>query len=364
MSAGIARRHGTENGRREKRVAQLMVVVGLLGEIGAAADASALCVLKRLTGLLTLQAVCQSEDMQSGTFDGRMVQYSGISGQTVDGSGDTGHPPHGRVNVIIGYNEHSDPPNERTGPHHVVIGLQPTYSGARWLVAGHPNAIRGEQTTVSGRSFNMASGGYAAVSGDKDSTLSGMGTSAPFEIGTPVPGWHYLLATKDVNNAGTLDAGDVIEGVRESDGSLKLLQPPITGLALAMTVVPTSQSSVPAELVGTWSSVGGEAAIGVTINANATYARAYRYETARCIVIKKIEITEQGHVNTRNDQITFVPEKEPYVSTNCTGTPTTKPPNLIPSIHTWRVSVDAATRKPILYLKDQSTGNKVVLAKR
>ena len=349
MPASMARRHGTEDGRRGKRVAQLMVVVGLLGEIGAAADASALCVLRTLTGLLTLQAVCQSDERQISTFDGRMVQCNGISGQSVDGPGDTDPVPHGRGNMIIEYNEHSDPLNERTGPHHVVMGPQATYSGAGGLVAGHPNTISGER---------------AAVSGDKDSTLSGRGISAPFEIGSPVRGWHYLLATKDVNNAGTLDVGDVSGGVRESDRSLKLLQPPITGLVLAMTIVPASQSSVPAELVGAWASVGGEAAIGVTINANATYARAYRYETARCIVIKTIEITEQGRVHTRNDQITFVPEKESYVSTNCAGTPTSKPPTLSPSIHTWRVSVDAATRKPTLYLKDQSTGTAVVLAKR
>src|SRR5215813_3638830 len=77
------------------------------------AEAAALCVKTTLTGALTLREVCRSDEMQIGSFDGSVLQWIGINVQIVDGSGNTGGPPNGRGNLIIGYNEDSDPPNDR-----------------------------------------------------------------------------------------------------------------------------------------------------------------------------------------------------------------------------------------------------------
>lgn len=157
--------HMTGEVSRGRRMVQLLVVVGLLSGIESAAEAAALCVRATLTGALILRPACRVDEIQIGTFDGTVLQFSGINVQIVDGSGETGGAPNGLGNLIVGYNEDSNPPNDRAGSHNVVIGPEHTYSSFGGLVAGHSNTISGAHAVVSGGSGNEARGENAVVSG-------------------------------------------------------------------------------------------------------------------------------------------------------------------------------------------------------
>jgi hypothetical protein len=105
-------------------------------------------------------------------FEGCNVHIRSGAGATDDGGVLTG-----LGNLIIGYNEDTDPPNERTGSHNLIIGPQHTYSSYGGVVAGSRNTISGEHASVSGGSFNTASGERASVSGGQGNTASGTGAS-------------------------------------------------------------------------------------------------------------------------------------------------------------------------------------------
>jgi hypothetical protein len=74
---------------------QFIVVVSLLVGSMSAGAAAALCVKTTLPGALTLRPACLKVEIQIGSFDGQVLQFSGINVQIVDGSGDTGGQPTG-----------------------------------------------------------------------------------------------------------------------------------------------------------------------------------------------------------------------------------------------------------------------------
>jgi hypothetical protein len=130
-----------------------------------------------LSGALTLRKGCLTDEMQIGSFNGQVLQFSGINVQIVDGSGDTAGPTDGRGNLIIGYNEANNQPKGRTGSHNVLIGPEHTYSSFGGLVAGGDNAVSGEHASVCGGGSNTASGLRAAVSGGFENEASGQDTA-------------------------------------------------------------------------------------------------------------------------------------------------------------------------------------------
>ena len=171
MTARMAWMYGTD-GSLGKRVAQLMVV-GLLGGLGSAAKAAVLCVKTSLTSSIELRSAWLSDERRIGSLSSSLLQFRGLNVQIVDGTGDTGGTLNGRGNLIIGYNEDSDPPNVRTGSHNLVIGHNHSYSSYGGLVAGAWNTISADAASVCGGRNNVASGAWAAVSGGNDNEASG-----------------------------------------------------------------------------------------------------------------------------------------------------------------------------------------------
>jgi Grass antifreeze beta roll len=113
--------------------------------------------------------------------------FSGVNVRIVNGLGSTDcldeqfQPipdcPHGRGNLIVGYNEPRNEdlwgPNIRTGSHNVVVGEQHNCSCFGGLVVGLRNTISGDYAAVSGGRDNTASGSAAAVSGGEENTAAG-----------------------------------------------------------------------------------------------------------------------------------------------------------------------------------------------
>ena len=103
------------------------------------------------------------------TLSGYNLHVVSGSGSTSDGTADAYGNPTGQGtltglgNVIIGYNDlqgqgSNGPRDFRTGSHNLVLGDQNNYTSFGGLVAGSYNTISAPYATVTGGSFNTASG--------------------------------------------------------------------------------------------------------------------------------------------------------------------------------------------------------------
>jgi hypothetical protein len=114
--------------------------------------------------------------------------------------------PNGLGNLIVGYNESRNDPNDpdvRTGSHNVVVGTRHNFSRFGGLVVGDINTISGdfatvsagdgneaigERSSVSGGSFNRASGFRSSVSGGCCNTASDLDASVSGGINNTASG--------------------------------------------------------------------------------------------------------------------------------------------------------------------------------
>lgn len=130
--------------------------------------------------------------------DGRdTLQFDGMNVQVVNGTDTTDGEPNGLGNLIVGYHEDftCDPtgdgcptisdnePDERTGSHMLVTGIDHSYTSFGGLVAGADNTTSGDYATVSGGHSNTASSRWASVSGGGSNTASDFGASVSGGIG-------------------------------------------------------------------------------------------------------------------------------------------------------------------------------------
>ncbi len=88
----------------------------------------------------------------------------------------------GLGNLIIGYNEDnnlpvSDPAEDRSGSHNLVIGIDHTYASYGGMVVGFNNAIKARHATVSGGEHNRAGGEVSSVSGGRLGSAHGVASS-------------------------------------------------------------------------------------------------------------------------------------------------------------------------------------------
>lgn len=139
--------------------------------------------------------------------DGNDVYFDGCNIHIRSGSGSTFGVTNGLGNLIVGYNEDTGGPYNRTGSHNIIIGPYHTYSSFGGIVAGVLNTIsagsasvlggvgnvasgvqsvvssgsgntsKGIQSSVSGGTFNTASGDNSVISGGKYNEASGNGSS-------------------------------------------------------------------------------------------------------------------------------------------------------------------------------------------
>ncbi|MEM9515037.1 MAG: hypothetical protein AAGA42_09285 [Actinomycetota bacterium] len=123
-------------------------------------------------------------DMSIEQVDGqRTVRFTGVNVQIVDGTGDTACGTNqteacsGRGNVLIGYQEDTSDPADRSGVHNLVVGENHEYTSHSGAAIGSSHSISGEGASVSGGFNNTASGRGASVSGGSGNTASGRDSS-------------------------------------------------------------------------------------------------------------------------------------------------------------------------------------------
>ena len=114
--------------------------------------------------------------LRIGTHNSKpAVIFEATNVLVADGTGSTvTSPANGLGNLIVGYDEStSDPVDDKTGSHNLVVGYGHTYSSYGGLVAGYNNNVTGAYGSVSGGWGNTASGSTSSVSGGSSNTASG-----------------------------------------------------------------------------------------------------------------------------------------------------------------------------------------------
>jgi hypothetical protein len=101
------------------------------------------------------------------------VYITGANLNIVNGVGSTSSV-NGLGNVIIGYNEtRGDGPDNRSGSHMLVVGMENNYSSYGGIVAGFHNETSGDFATVTGGWLNRAAGSYSTVTGGARNVTNG-----------------------------------------------------------------------------------------------------------------------------------------------------------------------------------------------
>ncbi|HEY0792951.1 MAG TPA: hypothetical protein VGD78_17940 [Chthoniobacterales bacterium] len=107
---------------------------------------------------------------------GPNITFSGANVHIVSGSGATDDDGNsrGRGNLILGYDEGSPNPGDRSGSHNLVVGRYHRFTQTAFggLVVGEANTVSKLGASVSGGSGNTASGFFASVTGGFRNTAS------------------------------------------------------------------------------------------------------------------------------------------------------------------------------------------------
>lgn len=103
-------------------------------------------------------------------------------------------------NLIVGYNEDSDP-SSQTGSHNLVVGDGHEYTSYGGFVAGSHNLISAKYASVSGGRGNTASGVYSSVTGGVVNTASGSQSSVTGGSSNTASGGESWVSGGRVNAA-------------------------------------------------------------------------------------------------------------------------------------------------------------------
>ncbi len=184
------------------------------------------------------------------------------------------------------------------------------------------------------------------------------GSAASASFGHDVPaGTYAVIAFKDVNGSGTLDAGDFEAIVGDASGKATPLMPPFSGIVLNLVPVAGSSSggSVPADLVETWTSAGS-AFTRYAIASDGTYTEGASLGGAG--VICSYSIDANGQVAVSGDQLTFTPAHSIVDELDCSNNVTGMTQgSLDPMPYTWSIATDPGTGATTLTLTPSSSGS-------
>lgn len=240
-------------------------------------------------------------------------------------------------------------------------GTGNTGTGGSGVGGSSPTSITGSVTVPAGQSVEGVEV-FACVpdpaTGDCDAakstsvTLIGSGPSAAFDLAALTTEPCYVIAAKDNNQNQSVDAGDLIGGIVDSEGSFVLVTPPVADVNLTLSLIQSPTGTVPAELVGNWVTVSSEGGSSHVFAANGAWTYASVYDASSCVLIDTIEITKEGYVNVAGSQITFTTTSGNNKSTNCSNTETLKPVPLTPFVETYSLGSDPGTGAPTLTLTD------------
>lgn len=108
--------------------------------------------------------------------DGNDVYFDGCNIHIRNGSNST-FTNNGLGNLILGYNEDTGGPFNRTGSHNLIIGPYHTYSSFGGIVAGQRNTISAGSASVLGGVDNIAGGTQSVISGGSGNNSGGINSS-------------------------------------------------------------------------------------------------------------------------------------------------------------------------------------------
>jgi hypothetical protein len=134
--------------------------------------------------------------------EGRVLRFSAVNVQVVDGSGGTDGDTNGLGNLIVGYNEDAESARDRSGSHNLVVGSEHTFSSYGGFVAGLENAVTGPNSSVSGGERNIASYDVSSVSGGRYNRASYLGASVSGGIRNSASGSESSVSGGFENTAG------------------------------------------------------------------------------------------------------------------------------------------------------------------
>lgn len=160
-----------------------------------------------ITGLKSQVAALQDLLQPVSRIENTLV-ISGANLQIVNGTGATDSTPNGLGNLIIGYNEErvvteteSNPVNERTGSHMLVVGKQHNYTSFGGIVVGTYNTTSGPFASVTGGYFNQATGEGSVVSGGEANMASGLAATVSGGSGNEASGYGATVSAGILNQA-------------------------------------------------------------------------------------------------------------------------------------------------------------------
>jgi hypothetical protein len=108
---------------------------------------------------------------------------------------------NGLGNLIIGYNENTNPVQPRGGSHNLVVGKEHGYTNVAGVVSGEHNKIDNEGTAVIGGEDSVASGEYAVVSGGQGNAAIGNYAAVSGGTGNAASGQWTSVSGGLQNNA-------------------------------------------------------------------------------------------------------------------------------------------------------------------
>ena len=159
----------------------------------------------RIAALETLLASASLEN------SGQDLVFTGVNVHVRDGSGDTDGTVNGLGNLIVGYNENRTSGSIKTGSHNLIVGANHNYMSYGGFVTGYENTISTSYASVSGGSYNTASGISSSVCGGFDNEASDNYASVSGGSYNLASGAYSSVCGGD-NNTASNDASSVSGG--------------------------------------------------------------------------------------------------------------------------------------------------------
>jgi hypothetical protein len=206
-----------------------------------------------------------------------------------------------------------------------------------------------------------AAGDGCDPASSKTYTLTGSGSSAPFDVDLP-DGGAYLIAFEDVNQSGTLDAGDLYGAAVDAMGDPLLIDSASTGITVTLTILSPAPSSTPSaapmgapgDLLGTWGHTASTTSEIYEFKADGTFTYGGVITSRNGVICLTVQLHKDGAFSVMGNQISFTPRVATKASNaSCSNMIVTPlPDDTSPFAELWRTASDPNTGVMTLYLTD------------
>jgi len=110
------------------------------------------------------------------TRDDNNLYVTGVNLWLKNGSGST-DIVNNTGNLIIGYNESTDPANYQNGSHNIILGKENSYSSFGSIISGSNNKVNSPYGSIIGGKYNIVEGEYGVVIGGQSNKSTGIAAS-------------------------------------------------------------------------------------------------------------------------------------------------------------------------------------------